>query len=93
MNDIGSSRKKKAPRKSFWRHRFLILTLVVLCLILSLVPIAQAASWDGSGSTPGNTDANPAVGSFWVDHADAEDIYGYRFSIYDGNGHTTKRLA
>lgn len=92
MRDMRSPRKKKAPRKSFWRSRFFVLTLVVFCLISLLVPVAQAA-WDGSGSTPGNTDANPAVGNFWIDNADSRDIYGYRFSVYDGNGHTTKHLA
>ncbi len=67
-----------------WGKRVLSLVLLFATL-LSLFSIdAFADGWDGSGSA-GDSNTEPATGSFSISWA-GDPVYGYRFSIYDGNG-------
>ncbi len=63
-----------------------VLSLVLLfATLLSLFSVeAFADGWDGSGSS-GDSNTEWATGSFSISWA-GDPVYGYRFTIYDGNG-------
>lgn len=60
--------------------------VMVFSLLLQFAPISVGAVWDGSGDTSGDSGVGAVSGSFSMRNGSVEDVLGYRFSIYDGDG-------
>ncbi len=75
--NTGQPWKHDHPR--WWSCFFVVLLIASLC-------VTAYAAWDGSGSTGGNTNVSVSTGGFVLVNADANDIYGYRFTVYDADG-------
>ncbi len=81
-----------SQRRKSWFKSFISALMAFLMVLNVCTPIVQAAledEWDGTGDTSGGTGGGNVTvvpGGFSLSNADANDIYGYRFSVYDGQG-------
>ena len=64
----------------------LIRIAITIFLIISLFTTVAYAAWDGTGSSSGSSGGGVVTSTYSLDASTVDAVYGYRFSVYDGNG-------